>query len=98
MLNSNECLLDVSDLSVFYVLDRGTVKAVDEVSFKIREGESLGIVGESGSGKSTLASAILRLVPQPGKIVSGKVLYKGQNMLEFSNAKMREIRGCKIAT
>jgi oligopeptide/dipeptide ABC transporter ATP-binding protein len=73
------------------------VKAVDKVSMKIGEEEALGIVGESGCGKSTVAHSILRLIRQPGKIVSGEILFEGQNLLSKSESEMRKIRGSKIA-
>ena len=70
------------------------VKAVDGISFQLRPGETLGIVGESGSGKSMTAWSILGLVPKPaGRIVGGRILYRGENLLEKSDAAMRQIRG-----
>jgi oligopeptide/dipeptide ABC transporter ATP-binding protein len=78
-------------------LAEGVVKAVDKVSMKMDVEEALGIVGESGCGKSTVAHSILRLIRQPGKIVSGEILFEGQNLLSKSESEMRKIRGSKIA-
>jgi oligopeptide/dipeptide ABC transporter ATP-binding protein len=78
-------------------LAEGIVKAVDKVSLKVNEQEALGLVGESGCGKSTVAHSIPRLVRQPGKIVGGKILFEGQDLLRKSEAEMRKIRGGRIA-
>jgi peptide/nickel transport system ATP-binding protein len=78
-------------------LAEGVVKAVDRVSMRVDEEEALGIVGESGCGKSTVAHSILRLIRQPGKIVSGEILFEGENLLSKSESEMRKIRGGKIA-
>jgi|UniRef100_A0A7C4ART7 peptide/nickel transport system ATP-binding protein len=72
-------LLEVDNLKVHFLLDEGTVRAVDGVSFAVDKGKSLGIVGESGSGKSVIGQSILRIVPQPGKIVDGKILLAKAN-------------------
>lgn len=73
-------------------------KAVDDVSFDIYEGEVLGIVGESGSGKSVTANSILRLIPDPpGKIVGGKILFRGENLLDLSYTEMQQYRGKEIS-
>ena len=92
-------LLDVQDLSTHFVSARGTrvVRAVNEVSFSLRAGETLGIVGESGSGKSTLALTILRLLPKAARIVQGKINFEGENLLDKSDGDMRQIRGKRIA-
>src|SRR5512135_1835851 len=91
-------ILEIVDLKTYFFTDEGTVKAVDGVNLTIGEGESVGLVGESGSGKSMTAFSILRLVPDPpGKIVSGQILLKGQNLLELSEKEMREVRGKKIS-
>src|SRR5439155_1384041 len=73
------------------------VKAVDGVTFDLYPGESLGIVGESGSGKSMTALSLLRLVPDPGKIVGGKVLFRDQDLMQISDEEIRDIRGRDIA-
>jgi len=90
-------LLDIEDLRVYYFSGEGVAKAVDGVSLFLRKGETLGVVGESGCGKSTLGLSILRLVPYPGKIVSGKIIYEKTNLLSLNNEKMRKLRGKEIA-
>src|SRR5665213_3056184 len=75
----------------------GIIKAVDGVSFDLYPGESLGIVGESGSGKSITALSLLRLVPDPGRIVSGEVLFRNEDLLQISGDDLRQIRGRDIA-
>ncbi|MGD9818853.1 MAG: ABC transporter ATP-binding protein [Desulfomonilaceae bacterium] len=69
-------LLEVDDLQVHFFIDEGTVRAVDGVSFSLEQGKTLGIVGESGSGKSVIGQSILRIVPSPGKIVNGHILFQ----------------------
>ena len=73
------------------------VRAVNEVSFTLNAGETLGIVGESGSGKTTLALTILRLLPQAGRIVGGEIKFEGEDLLHKSDTEMRHIRGKRIA-
>lgn len=91
-------VLEVKDLKTYFKTDAGIVKAVDGVSFSIREGETLGIVGESGSGKSVTNLSIMRLIPSPpGKIVGGEVLFEGTDILNLNEAAMRDIRGDKIS-
>jgi len=94
---TNEPLLKTEDLRTYYFIAEGMVKAVDRVSLKVNEQEALGIVGESGCGKSTVAHSILRLVKEPGRIVGGKILFEGQDLLRISEAEMRKIRGSRIA-
>jgi oligopeptide/dipeptide ABC transporter ATP-binding protein len=90
-------ILQVRDLRTQFKTDGGMVRAVDGVSFDLHPGESLGIVGESGSGKSITALSILRLVPDPGRIVSGEVLFRNEDLLKLDDEAMREIRGKDIA-
>ena len=91
-------LLEIKDLRTVFDTDRGTVKAVDGVSFSINYGETLGVVGESGCGKSVTALSVLRLVQKPtGRIAGGDILFKGKSLLGLSEAEMREIRGCAIS-
>jgi oligopeptide/dipeptide ABC transporter ATP-binding protein len=92
-------LLELQNLSTHYVSAQGTrvVRAVDEVSLRINAGETLGIVGESGSGKSTLALTILRILPPAARIVSGKMLFEGDDLIEKSDTEMRRVRGKRIA-
>ncbi|TAN32890.1 ABC transporter ATP-binding protein [bacterium] len=90
-------ILQVRDLRTQFLTDGGIVTAVDGVSFDLRQGESLGIVGESGSGKSVTALSLLRLVPDPGQVVGGQVLFRDQDLLQLSDEEIREIRGRDIA-
>ncbi len=91
-------LIEVKNLKTYFYTEAGTVKAVNNVSFDIYQGEVLGIVGESGSGKSVTSLSINRLIPNPpGEIVSGEILYNKQNLLELSYEDMRNIRGKDIA-
>ena len=94
----NKKLIQVKNLKTYFYTEAGTVKAVENVSFDIYEGEVLGIVGESGSGKSVTSLSINRLIPNPpGKIVNGEILYKDENLLDLSYEEMRNIRGKDIA-
>ena len=91
-------LIEIKNLKTQFNTEAGTVKAVDNVSFDILEGEVLGIVGESGSGKSVTSLSINRLIPNPpGEIVSGEIIYNKQNLLSLSYEEMRNIRGRDIA-
>src|SRR5690242_10545300 len=96
---SSRPLLELQNLSTHYVSAQGTrvVRAVDEVNLRINAGETLGIVGESGSGKSTLALTILRILPPAARIVSGKMLLDGEDLLLKSDEEMRRVRGKRIA-
>ena len=86
-------ILQVQDLSVNYVTDEGGVlKAVENVNFTIEQGKSLGIVGESGCGKTTIMLSLLRLLPERGRIVSGKMIFDGLDLLQISETEMRQIR------
>jgi oligopeptide/dipeptide ABC transporter ATP-binding protein len=88
-------LLRVDNLKTQFFTEEGVVKAVDGVSFNIFKDEVLGLVGETGCGKSVTALSILRLVRDPGKIVEGKILFDGLNLLELSEKEMRDYRGLK---
>ncbi len=90
-------LLDVNDLKTYFYTYNGIVKAVDGIDLRVRREEVLGIVGETGCGKSVTARSLLRLVPDPGRIVSGQVLLKGENILALNEKQMRAIRGGRIA-
>ena len=90
-------LLDVRHLSTHFTTADGVVRAVDDVSFDLAQGETLGLVGESGCGKSVTALSILRLVPEPaGRIVGGQILFDGEDVLGLSEREMRDLRGGKI--
>ena len=94
----NNVVLQVEDLHTQFQTRWGTVKAVDGVSFNLRQGETLGIVGESGSGKSATMLSLMRLVPSPpGRIVSGKIVLDGEDVLELPVHEMANVRGRKIA-
>ncbi len=93
-----EPLLRVEDLKVYFFSSQGKARAVDGVSFNLKEGETLGIVGESGCGKSVTSLAILKLIPDPpGKITGGRAFYQGKDLLGFSERQMRKIRGKLIS-
>lgn len=96
MISGN--VIEVKDLKTYFFTSRGVVKAVDGVSFRLKEGETLGLVGESGCGKSITCLSILRLVPRPaGRIVSGEIIFDGENLLSKSEKEMRHIRGRRIS-
>jgi oligopeptide/dipeptide ABC transporter ATP-binding protein len=92
-----EPLLQVSDLTVHFDTEEGTVEAVDEVNLDIQPGEITGVVGESGSGKSVTALAVLRLIRPPGRIVPGEIRFEGRNLLDLSEEEMRSLRGSHIS-
>ncbi|AXR79944.1 ABC transporter ATP-binding protein [Natrarchaeobaculum sulfurireducens] len=94
--NATETLLAVDSLETQFRTEDGTVTAVDEVSFSLKQGEVMGIVGESGAGKSVTAKSIMRLIQEPGEIVSGTVTFDGQDLLSLSDREMRSVRGNKI--
>ncbi len=91
-------LLEVKGLKTYFYTEDGVVPAVDGIDFSLDKGETLGIVGESGCGKSVTSLSIMRLVPSPpGKIVSGQILFKGEDLVKKSEAGMRKIRGNDIS-
>lgn len=91
-------LLDVKNLKTQFLTDDGLVRAVNDISYDIYEGETLGLVGESGCGKSVSALSLMRLIPNPpGKIVGGEVFFEGKDLLKLSEDGIREIRGNKMA-
>jgi peptide/nickel transport system ATP-binding protein len=89
-------LLSVDDLRTYFFTEAGVVKAVDGVGFELNEGDSLGFVGESGSGKTITALSIMGVVPRPGRIVSGQVVYRGENLVGKPEKELRKVRGKKI--
>lgn len=96
--NMNEKILEVSNLTIHYITDDGVVKAVNNLSFDLNKGETLGLVGETGAGKTTTALGIMNLVPDPpGQIIGGKILLNGENLLDKSKKQMRKIRGSKVS-
>jgi oligopeptide/dipeptide ABC transporter ATP-binding protein len=90
-------MLEVSHLTTVFDLASGPAKAVDDVSFEIRAGETLGLVGESGSGKSVTALSVMRLVQPPGRIAGGQIRFKGRDLLRLSESDMRKVRGAEIS-
>lgn len=89
-------LLDVKNLKTYFYSRRGVLRAVDDVSIGIDRREFISIVGESGCGKSTLAYSIIRLVDTPGKIVDGKIVFDGRDLIKLSEEEMRKLRGKEI--
>ncbi len=91
-------VLKTEGLKTHFFTETGTVRAVDGVDLAVGSGETIGLVGESGSGKSMTALSIMRLVPSPpGKIISGKVLFRGRDLLAIDESEMRKIRGDGIS-
>src|SRR4030065_195837 len=89
-------ILKIENLKTYFDTWAGIVKAVDGVSLEVREGKTLGLVGESGSGKSVTALSILGIVPRPGKILDGRIMYRGENLLEKTENDLQKIRGKEI--
>jgi ABC-type dipeptide/oligopeptide/nickel transport system ATPase component len=90
-------MLEVSHLTTVFDLPEGPLPAVDDVSFEVGEGETIGLVGESGSGKSVTALSIMRLVQPPGRITRGTVSFRGRELLALPEREMRLVRGAEIA-
>ncbi|MCK5919952.1 MAG: ABC transporter ATP-binding protein, partial [Methylococcales bacterium] len=97
-MSTNDAILEVKDLQTYFFNRRGVTKAVDGISFSLRQGETLGIVGESGCGKTMTALSLLGLIPKPAaRIVSGQIILDGQDLVQLSSQEMRQIRGRKIS-
>lgn len=91
-------LLQVKDLKTYFFIRGSVVKAVDGISYYIKEAETIGLAGESGCGKSVSALSVMRLIPNPpGKIVSGEIIFDGKDLLTLDEEEMRRIRGGRIA-
>ncbi len=90
-------LLEIKGLTTHFFTRSGVVKAVDNLSLSLQKGRVLGLVGESGCGKTVTALSILKLVPYPGRIVAGSILFEGRDLLTASDAELRRIRGAKIS-
>lgn len=90
-------LLEVKNLRTYFHTFKGTVKAVDDVSFWVDEGEILAIVGESGGGKSVTGFSVIRLIEEPGRIESGEILFEGKDLMRLSESQMNRVRGKDIS-
>jgi oligopeptide/dipeptide ABC transporter ATP-binding protein len=90
-------LLEIAGLSTSFTTRSGIIRAVDNVSLSLRAGHVLGLVGESGCGKTITALSILNLVPPPGRITAGKILFEGRDLLTLSDVEMRKVRGARIS-
>jgi oligopeptide/dipeptide ABC transporter ATP-binding protein len=90
-------LLEIQGLKTHFFTQDGTVKAVDGVTFEIGHGQTLGVVGESGCGKSITSLSVMRLIERPGRIVEGRILLNGENLLERSAEEIRDIRGDQMS-
>lgn len=90
-------ILQIKDLKTYIYTSHGVVKAIDGISFDIKRGEAFGLVGESGSGKTMTALSILRILPRPARIVGGRILFGGADILKMDEAAMRSIRGSSIS-
>lgn len=89
-------LLNIKDLIVYFYTEEGVVKALEDVGFSIKKGETLGLVGETGCGKSTTASVIMHLLPPTARVLKGEVVFKGKDLLKLSENGINEIRGREI--
>jgi len=92
-----QSLLEIEDLRTYFFTEAGVVKAVDGISVKVKESQTIGLVGESGSGKTVTALSALRVVPRPGRIVGGSIRFDGEDLLAKSEEEMRKFRGPKMA-
>jgi peptide/nickel transport system ATP-binding protein len=98
MNDKNNPLLSVRNLTIHYITDDGLVKAVNDISFDLEKGKTLGLVGETGAGKTTAAFGIMNLVPDPpGKIISGEILINGKDILKLKKNESKKYRG-KVAS
>ncbi len=95
-MHMEKTLLSVENLSISFATSAGRVTAVDDLSFSIQEGEIFALVGESGCGKSTTAAGLMRLIPEPGRITGGTVVFDGEDIMQRTDHEMTEIRGKKI--
>ena len=90
-------LLNIKDLTIHFQTEEGDVRAVNGISLSVEPGKTLGLVGETGAGKTTTALGILRLVPEPGKILGGSIEYKGRDILRMSEKEVQDLRGNEIS-
>src|ERR1700674_5960020 len=99
MAQGGDVLLEVRNLQTQFAISGGVVRAVDGVSWNVRKGETVALVGESGCGKSVSALSVMRLVSAPaGRIVGGRILFKGRDLLTLSEEEMRRVRGRELAS
>jgi peptide/nickel transport system ATP-binding protein len=95
--NPKEILLDVNNLTVHFHTDRGVVQALDGADLRVKKGEVVGLIGESGCGKTTMARSVLRVLPPGGRLVSGSIVFKGQDLLALGEGELnRAVRGKRI--
>jgi peptide/nickel transport system ATP-binding protein len=97
MMPAEKTILEVQHLSIAYPISIGVVRAVEDVSFTLADGEALGLVGESGCGKSTLCLSILKLLRPPGKVTEGRILYRGTDVLTLDNHSLLKLRGQSVS-
>ncbi|MGQ9759875.1 MAG: ABC transporter ATP-binding protein [Candidatus Methanomethylicaceae archaeon] len=90
-------LLEIENLKTYFFTEAGVVKAVDDATMSVEKGCTIGLVGESGSGKSVTAQSVLRIVPRPGRIINGKIIFEGEDLLLKKDDEMRRYRGKKIS-
>ena len=90
-------LLDIKNLAIHFQTEEGDVCAVNGIDLSVEPGKTLGLVGETGAGKTTTALGILRLVPEPGKVLSGTIEYKGKDIMQMSEKEVQDIRGNEIS-
>lgn len=90
-------ILEVKDLKTYFYTRMGTIKAVDNVSFELEKGETLGLAGESGCGKTTTCLSIMRMIQSPGKTIDGEILFKSEDLLKMKKKALQKIRGKHIA-
>ena len=93
----SKALLNINNLKVSFFTPAGEVKAINDISIRMEEGDVLGIVGESGSGKSVTAYSIMGLIPYPGKIVNGTIEFNGHNIHEMAEKELQNIRGNEVS-
>jgi oligopeptide/dipeptide ABC transporter ATP-binding protein len=97
MLKEMDAILSIQNLRIHFFTYRGVIKAVDGISLRINKGEILGLIGETGCGKSVTGLSAMRLIESPGKIVSGRILFEGEDLLAKTESEMRSLRGSQIS-